>query len=303
MKMKLLMGAGLLLSSGLAKAQWQSQTDWKYGFGNAKASTLTASTENTEYISKGSSSVLPSPSAGTAKLFLPPNTNAGFTVDPASNALVLKGSTSGASKFSVYGIDNASAVASISFITSFSNPDKQQATYFFSLGTKGKAGNLYNSANAVYTGANSNGALFNAVRFLYGNDGVTVGTRTEGNTTGVYATLTGGKLVFDTPYKIEVYANNSSEAKKYSRDGKEYAVAASSYNLWITNLADKKVAQYTLNGSPDLASSKETNAGTSTDVSIPVNSPLNSFLVQSINSKENTSSIKVTGDINIAYNK
>ncbi|WP_256009920.1 hypothetical protein [Desertivirga xinjiangensis] len=302
MKRTAVLGLSFLLSTGIAEAQWKNQsTTWSYGFGDSKSATLTATADNAEYLSKNAASVLSQPSSGTVRLFIPGNTDGGFTIEPTSNTLTFSGSTVGSTKFSAYNIAGASEIASITFNVTFSNPDKQQATYYFSMGTKGKPGNLYNSANAVYTGANSGGALFNAVRFLYSNSGVTLGSRTVGNSTGKYATLSGGVLAYDTPYKIEMYMNNSPEAKHYSKSGKEQIVAANSYHLWVTNTVSSKTVLYSFNGSADLIRPTETNVAEGTDATIPANAVLNAFLIQSINAKPNTSALKISGNIELAY--
>jgi hypothetical protein len=301
MKRELLLGLGLLLIASFAKAQWEKPTDkFTYGFTEGKVKTLKGTDEVQEYFSKGSSGVLGSPSSGMAKLFIPANSAGGFAIDPAANSLTLMGSAGGSTKFSVYNTKINSPIVSTTFTANFSNPDAQKATYFFSAGTNGS---LYNGKSAIYTGANSGGALFNALKFSYSSNGITLGNRTLGDARGTDVPLIGGILKFNTAYKLELYMNNSNDLTEYKRAGTEYKVAPKSYHLWVTNMVDLKSTQYTYEGSANLVRPTETNATNGEDATIPVNAPLNAFLFQSINSKENTSSMIINGNIEIVSSK
>ncbi|MNK22860.1 hypothetical protein D3C87_411420 [compost metagenome] len=305
MKRKLLLCLGLVLSAGLSKAQWVNETTvWNYGFSSGTSGTFSTGASNAENISTSGSPFLPSTPSGTSRVGLIANTTGTFVLNATNNTLAITGSSAGASKFSAYNITGASEIASISFEVTFSNPNSQAPTYYFSMGTKAAAGNLYNNNNAVFTGANSGGALFNAIRFLYSAANVTLGHRSSGDSNGNYVTLSGGNLAFETPYRFELYMNNSSStAKSYTRGSTTYTVPAKNYHLWVTNVSTGTSVRYTYLSSPDLPRPIETNTSNSTDATIPENSPLNSFLFQSINIANNASSLKIAGGINVAYNE
>lgn len=291
----------LAVNSSIVKAQWENPSDkFTYGFTEGKSNTLKGTEEVQEFLSKGSSSVLGLPTSGSARLFIAAKNTGGFKIDPSANSLTLIGSVGGSNKFSVYNTKINSPVVSASFSASFSNPDAQKNTYYFSMGTNGV---LYYNKNVVYTGANSAGALFNALKFAYTDKGVTLQNRVAGEARGTDVVLNGDLLKFETVYQFVLYMNNSNKETKYKAAGKEYTIAEKSYHLWVTNTADAKTSQYIYNGSADLVRPTETNATNGEDATIPVGAPLNSFLFQSVNGKDNTSSMKIIGNIELVSSK
>ena len=156
MKRKLLLCLGLALTVNLAKSQWANQAStWDYGFSSGTSGTYSNTTTATENTSSSAIPFLPIPPSGTSRVALVANSGGTFVLNATNNTLTLTGATAAASKFSAYNILGASEIASVSFEAIFSNPGSQAPTYYFSMGTRAAAGNLYNNNNAVYTGANS----------------------------------------------------------------------------------------------------------------------------------------------------
>lgn len=314
MKRKLLLGLGLLLGSTFAKAQWASPAStWTYGFTGATAATV--STAGT-YLSTDASPFLAAPSSGIVRVGIPTSSNATFTVDPTANTLATIASSSGSSKFSAYNIANATEVMSITFTIRFeqtgATKPANNTAYVFSSGYNNGTSTLYSNSNAVYTSTNSNGNLFSAIRFLYNNTNDnfvlsyrTTGTTSAGNFSGA---LSGGALVPNTNYKIEVYQNNSSADKTYSHlvgsTTTQFTVLKGCYHLWVTNLdaTTPTPVRYLLSGNYDLPKAVETGAD-NTDLSIPENKKLDAFLIQGSANTGNYSRAILKGAVTLKYNE
>lgn len=325
MKIKLLLSLILLASFKLVNAQWTNEVPsnaWVYNFTNGTARTITSGVTSGATIddkTTNTSPFLPAPPSGTARVYGLLNTGAAFTLDPVNNTLTHVSSlNTSVSKFSAYNANPASPVVTASFTINFgrvgANAPADKHLYIWSLGTRASSTNIYDNTSGVYTPANSNRSLFNALRFIYSSstNAYTVAYRASGTTTTTtaesYVTLSGGTLSPDVPYKVEVYCNNSAADQSYTKNSISYTVSSGTYQIWITNTSTNTAVRYyyvvTNNGiSTNIYNiPKSVETGTSGDLSIPTDAVLNSFLIQGSSNANNYAKLTLNGGISLSYN-
>lgn len=314
MKRKLLLGLGLLLSAGFAKAQWANQTSsWSYGFSatTPSPSTVSSGTTNTTYLSSDALPVLPAPSSGTSLIFFTANTSSSVTIDATSNTLTMVPSVTGSvTKFSTYSVSGATELAYSKFTMTFSRTGAtapaNNTAYVWSIGNRETTGNLYSNSTAVYQASGSAKSLFTALRWLYNstNNNYALSYRVGSITTAQnYVTLSGGVYLPDVPYTFEVYANNSIQDKQYTKGANNYTVLAGHFHVWATNTQTSAVIRPYITGPVyDLPKAVET-VSTTGDQSIPANALLNSFLFQGASNTGGYAKATINGGIELAYNQ
>lgn len=300
----------------VSAGRWINQgtlNSWNYNFAGWIDAAFSSTGEN---LSTSNNSFLPAPPSGTARVFTPSNSigNA-FNLFSTQNKLeIVQNSSSGVTKFSAYNISNASEVSSMILNFTFSkagnNPIPNGANYIWSMGHRGSLNTIYSNSNSVFTAANSfsNGVgnLFNAVRFNYNltNDEYELSNRILGNTAGIYENLDGGNLSLNVPYRLEVFSNNSSISQSYQRGNNFYHVAAGCYHLWVTNLLTNTSKRYTVNTTLNynIPKSVETvSTGPEGNANIPVNKPLNAFLVHGNSGTNGTAKLTINGGISMGF--
>jgi hypothetical protein len=319
MRIKLLLSILLLTSFKLVKAQWTNEVPanaWVYNFSLGTAGSLTATTTTISNLSsQATGAFLPAPPSGTSRVLLPSNTNCIFELIPTTNKLVMTSSVNTtASKFSVFNVSNASAVVTASLTLEFTGKVGADAPINntgcqIGIGTKiaGSTSNPFENTSSVFTPANNNKCLFNAIRFQYNatSDSYTPAFRASGttttSTTTVYTNLSGGALSPSVPYKIDIYCNNASISQSYTFNGSSYTVAAGTYHLWITNTVTSTSVRYFF-GTNTFDIPKTVETANSVDQTMPAGSILNSFLVHSDGSNTNgLSKITINGGMRLSY--
>ena len=308
MKRQLLLGLSLLLSAGFAKAQWTNQAGtWSYGFNTSTPGTTSSSGTAATYLSTDATPVLAPPSSGTAMVYFAAGSGASVTLN-GTNDLVLV-PVSGVSKVSFFGLSNATELAYSKFTLTFgrtgTTAPANNTAYIWSIGNRGATGNLYSNSNAVNNASTADNSIFTALRFLYNatNANYVLGYRSTTTSTGsTYTTLTNGAFTPDIPYTFEVYANNSSVAKTYTKSATVYTVAPGSFHVWATNNTSSAVSRPSISGNFDIPKSVET-VSTTGDKSILAGTSLNSFLFQGSANTSGYSKVTITGNLELAYNE
>jgi hypothetical protein len=296
--------------------RWVSQSapnSWNYNFTSGIDAAFSSTGES---LSTSNNSFLPAPPSGIARVFTPSSSigNA-FSLFSSQNKLeIVQNSSSGVTKFSAYNISNASEISSmvlnLTFNKAGNNAIPNGTNYILSMGYRGTLNTIYSNSNSVFTAANSfsNGVgnLFNAIRFIYNstNDEYELSNRILGNTTGYYENLDGGSLSLNVPYRFEIFSNNSAISQSYQRGNNFYNVTAGCYHLWVTNLLTNTSNRYTVNTTLNynIPKSVETvSTGPDGNANIPVNTPLNAFLIHGNSGTNGTAKLTINGDISMGF--
>lgn len=293
---------------------WVSQipaNNWMYNFTAGVNGTFSAAGET---LSTATIPILPTPSSGVARAFTPPTTTGNaYTVSATNNKLeMVQNSSSGVTKFSVYSITNASEIASQVLTLTFSKTGTTAipngTVYTWSMGFRGTQATIYSNTNSVFTAANSvsNGVgnLFNAIRFTYNlsTDDYMLSNRVLGNTAGNFENLDGGTLNLNTPYRFEVFANNSVTNQSYQRGNSSFVVLPGCYHLWISDLIANTSNRYSVQGTLNYNIPRSVEISTSsTDVSIPANTPLNAFLIHGNSGTSGTAKLTLNGGMQMGF--
>ncbi|TZF82589.1 T9SS type A sorting domain-containing protein [Pedobacter sp. BS3] len=307
MKKKILLSSVLALGIGFAQAQWENPgSSWVYDFTSGTSGTYSTSAVSTTF--------MPAPPSGTPTVFVASNSGGPITLDATANTLNIVGGASGVSKFTTYNISGVTEIASIAFSMTFgqTSAPANNTAFVWSLGNY-TTGNLYSNSNAVNVPSSSPNALFVALRWLYNltNGSYTLQYRASSTQTSAsaatttWSTLSGGTFLSNKKYAVEIYANNSSVSKDYSKNSNMYTVAPGCYHIWATNVTDAENAKrYYISGPTyDVPKPVETSqGGTTGDLSIVANTSLNSFLAQGSANTSNYANMLIDGGITLNYN-
>lgn len=276
-----------------AQGTWagQSASDFTYDFGSATGSGTTYDAAASAKSSVSSSTIpgfLPYPSSGFSRVYTgAAASTGGFTISssPASITLTASNSTSAPNKFSVYNVADLSAVTSSFFTVSFGNTNATTGalTYAFGNSASGTEGNnIFNNGSILQGGANA--GIFNYLRWDMTATTITFSYRgTDGAAITINSSTfskTGG------PYNVEVYANNHTASREYTRSSVNYTLPSGTFNIWVNGTR--------ITGSASLVNFPRTGE-------LALGAPLNSFLLQGLRSTTGTLAPINVGNFNIKY--
>lgn len=205
----------------LCNTSWGQPWTYDFGSGTGSHTSTTAST-----------SFLPTPTSGTARVRVGTNPGSIQMVNPGIAALGSAtelqiasntGSTS-TTKFSIYDYTTGKT-GYIKFKIAFSGGTN--GVYKFSLGD----GATFSDNNAMNTSQ-----IFSGIEWSLGTSStVTYKVLNAGTygTTGISNSTTQFVQSTSTIYKVEIYANNTTSPTSYYRGGNSYSLTNATWDLWI----------------------------------------------------------------------
>jgi GH18 family chitinase len=208
---------------------------WSYDLSANSSATFADSTALKSSVSvKGAPGFLPAPYYGYGKVFLPASCGGYFQLLPANNPPAVKlaaASTSTPSKFSWYTINEAKAIAALSFQLNL-DAASTNGQLIIPVGYSTTGSTVFNNSNQL-TSVNTAG-VFGAIRLdFYGGNYATLSYR---NATYGYTSINNTVFNKTGNYKIELFCNNSGTTAAYQKNGSSYALPAQTYNLWVNNV-------------------------------------------------------------------
>jgi hypothetical protein len=182
--------------------------------------------------STASTSFLPTPSSGTARVRVGTNpgsfvlANAGLSGLGTSSELQFTSNTGSTSttKFSIHDY-TAAKTGYVKFYVAFASGTN--GVYKFSLGD----GANYSDNNAI-----ANAQIFAGIQWTLGaSNAITynVLNNTTFGTTGISSPTTLFSQSTSNIYAVEVYANNTTVAENYMRNGTTYSLTNATWDLWV----------------------------------------------------------------------
>lgn len=213
---------------------------WKYNLGSTASATFSDSTAVKQSVSvKGAPGFLPAPYYGSSRVFLPASCGGYFQLQPGATPKVklAASSTNTPAKISWYNVDEARAVATVSYTLTLdaANTNGQLIMPF---GYSTTTSTVFNNTNQL-TGTNTPG-VFGAIRLdFYGGSYATLSYRTN---TYTYTVINNNVFNKVGTYKIEIYCNNSSGSAAYAKGGGSYTLPAQTYNVWVNDVMMQSAA-------------------------------------------------------------
>ncbi|WP_155977931.1 T9SS type A sorting domain-containing protein [Pedobacter glucosidilyticus] len=279
----------LITSSAYAQqATWNitsgTNYNWVYDFstgtGNAGSTFTTASSNSIS--TPTTPGFLPQPISGSARVGIGSGGTPSFTLmkNGATNldSLQFQASSTGTiGKFSLYGVDGATALTAYYFTARFLNNTATRADWVLAISSGSTS--AISSSGVASTGTTSNTDIFGVLRFSVNT---TDNTKMDllyrikpdaGSTISLNTTPT--QFNRGTNYAFEILCNNTSTSQDYTRDGTSYTVPSRTYHIWANGVRVLKTAS---------------TPSVSTDYDFPANqlaadSPLNSIFITGNNSQ------------------
>ncbi len=285
----LLFAASLLMSAGIANAQWTNNAAWNYSFGTGTGTFTTLGTNSSSNaITAGFLPITPSGNAGV--YINSAATSGSFTLNGDESLTEKLATANGMVRFSVNSVAGATDVVMNSFKIKFSAPisTADAGNYIYAIGNH--KGNLFNvtSNNSVYRASNE---LFTALRWT---PTATANSTTikfeyrigsDASTTTTYSEINSTSFVKGNEYEVTVYCNNSSISQTYTVASTPYTLPTNTFHIWVGGV---KLGA-------DFPRSIETNGtggiGSGTSIAVANGSALNSFLVSGAGATGATGSI------------
>ncbi|NPV36161.1 MAG: T9SS type A sorting domain-containing protein [Bacteroidales bacterium] len=190
---------------------------WTYNFG----------TGNGSFTSGNSTSFLPSPSSGTARVRIGTGggsinlNNPGTTLGTNTELQIVAATGTSTNKAGIYSWTSPSTTAYVRFL--YRTTSSGNGNLNFSLGAS-----ALGSDNNGYTGSYNNALVSFTITYASGNISSVV-RRASGNTT----TITSHGFYKDTDQVVEVFGNNGSSSTTYYRAGTNYTLASQTWDLWV----------------------------------------------------------------------
>ncbi len=261
MKLKLLLSTSLLFAGAyLVKAQatygtWAGQSnatpfEYTIAAGTLGATYASETTAKSSISTGATNNYLSAPNSGSAKVFAAASAGAGFTIDASKLTFAASSLGGSPNKFALYGVGNTSAVTSLFFKLSFNNTTTNANTSLRTVVNIGfgktATGNVFENDAQMWNDALP--GVFGGFRFQIGgvpNGGVRF-DRSAVNSASPY-----GYTSADAPVSpnnsntifskidemdIEIYCNNSSLPRNYSRGAINYTLPARTYNVFVKGI-------------------------------------------------------------------
>lgn len=271
MKRKLLLGLGLLLSAGLANAQFSPYNrEIKPVLGNGGFTWSCDGISNNFAESGKIDSPLPTQSNGVLRLI--GTTNTGKIDFVNSTSIFINATASGVTKFSHYSLTNSKSVAKISFKMKVSldanATAKSASSISFTIGKLGSG--LMRNSSSVYRSSNE---IFSSVRWLYASGKFDFQYR-EGSTANTTSnlSLSNTLIIPETEYQYDFFYNNSDAKVDYVHNSIDYEIESGKIDVFVNN-----VKLGTINRTIE-----KSGNGALTDalpsIALPINSELDSYM-------------------------
>jgi Secretion system C-terminal sorting domain len=249
MKLKLLLSTSLLfIGAYFAKGQtygtWQGAsqaTSYDYSIAEGTLGTTYAAGGIAQSSSSTSSSAgyLASPSSGTARVFTSANGGGGFVINGSTLSITSSISAETLNKFALHSISGTSAVTSI-FLKLKVESTPNGGTFVLGFGKSGQSGDdiFANDKQLNVAVSTPDLGIFGAFRFQPGNSQTNGGARYLRTSDGTYRY---SDPAFGTSYatfqkntdlNVEIYCNNTSIPRNYSRGIENYTLPARTYNIF-----------------------------------------------------------------------
>lgn len=235
MKKKLLLGLGLLLSLGTAKAQFTpynrvinvdlDTTAITYGYASTQTGTsLKESPSLNQFFPHPAGSYI------ARALFAATATpNAQFTLGNSNGILTMKNPTAGLIKSSIYKIQNASAIAKFAFDLDLTNYTGL-ASFVISFGNNAATDARLLSSSTSY--ANVSNDIFGAFRIVKSGSLITQYRNAAGDAS-VALTAVNSLIKPGVSQRVEVFVNSSSANTSYIYNATSVALVANTYHVYV----------------------------------------------------------------------
>lgn len=232
------------------QASWNSTTGSKYSWPyvmDGSTSTETVGTEfpdatetpNFSISTVQTSGFLPQPLSGIAKAHAPKTRGGKYTIieNGADDKIKMVGGRLGAAaKFSLYDIDEATALTTTNVTLNFENNFSSNNDWVLVIGYHEPSGaaNIFNDGYAVQNGARAE--IYASLKFrVSGTDVNKMQVYYSGvNDQSEQAYVPLGDLIDrGSDHKFEVLCNNTNASQTYARGGATYTVPSTSFHVWV----------------------------------------------------------------------